>query len=166
MNPDDLIRIAEHLASGGLGGGIGRPVQAELRRAVSAAYYALFHALSRSCANILVGVAPASRSQPAWSQVYRALEHGYAKNQCAHWNKLSRFPRADTGFRASYSSPCSVIVKKPTTIPNAQFFRSDVLRFIDEAKRAISEFARYRRQRPTGIRGLCTVQSQTKLTHP
>ena len=56
MNPDDLIRIAEHLASGGVRGRIGRPVQAELRRAVSATYYALFHALARCCANMLVGV--------------------------------------------------------------------------------------------------------------
>ena len=41
MNPHDLIRIARHLASGAVGGIRGRPRQAELRRAVSAAYYAL-----------------------------------------------------------------------------------------------------------------------------
>ena len=125
VNPDDLIRIAEHLASGGVGGGIGRPVQAELRRAVSATYYALFHALARCCANMLVGVAtPASRSQQAWTQVYRALEHGHAKNQCCKLeDKLSRFPQTDTGIRAIQSSKCNAIVKKPTTIPNARFFQ-------------------------------------------
>ena len=82
MNPEDLIRIARGLAGGAIGGNIGRPRQAELRRAVSAAYYALFHALARCCADTLVGATPASRSQTAWTQTYRALEHGYAKNQC------------------------------------------------------------------------------------
>ena len=140
MNPDDLIRIAEHLASGGLGGGIGRPVQAELRRAVSAAYYALFHALSRSCANILVGVAPASRSQPAWSQVYRALEHGHAKNQCSNWRMLSRFPRQIRGFADSVVE-MQRHRQEADYNPDARFSRSDVLLFIRDAKRAISEFA-------------------------
>ena len=44
MDPDDLLRIAEGLARGALGSGVGRPRQAELRRAVSAAYYSMFHA--------------------------------------------------------------------------------------------------------------------------
>ena len=35
MNPDDLIHIARHLASGGAGASSGRPSQADLRRAVS-----------------------------------------------------------------------------------------------------------------------------------
>ena len=39
MDPYDLLRIARQLASGELGSGRGRPRQAELRRAVSAAYY-------------------------------------------------------------------------------------------------------------------------------
>ena len=82
MNPEDLIRIARGLASGAISGTVGRPRQAELRRAVSAAYYALFHALARCCADTLVGATPASRSQSAWTQTYRALEHGYARNQC------------------------------------------------------------------------------------
>ena len=46
MNPRDLIKIARQLASGAVDGNRGRPRQAELRRAVSAAYYALFHAPS------------------------------------------------------------------------------------------------------------------------
>ena len=55
MNPDDLLRIAEGLARGALGSGMGRPRQAELRRAISAAYYAMFHALALCGANTLVG---------------------------------------------------------------------------------------------------------------
>ena len=140
MNPDDLIRIAEHLASGGVRGRIGRPVQAELRRAVSATYYALFHALSRCCANMLVGATPASRSQQAWRQVYRALEHGHAKNQCSNWNILSRFPYQIQEFGRLF-----VAMQRQRQDadydPYGQFFRSDVLGFIDQAKKVLPEFA-------------------------
>ena len=62
MKPEDLIRIAESLASGRAGNLAGRPRQAELRRAVSAAYYALFHTLANSCADLLVGTMSANRS--------------------------------------------------------------------------------------------------------
>ena len=140
MNPDDLIRIAEQLASGGVRGRIGRPVQAELRRAVSATYYALFHALSRCCANMLVGRTPGSRSQPAWRQVHRALEHGYAKNQCSNWNILSRFPRQILEF-AELFVDMQRHRQEADYDPDAQFFRSDVLVFIDQAKKVLSEFA-------------------------
>ena len=57
MNPQDLLRIAEGLARGALSSGRGRPRQAELRRAVSAAYYALFHTLALCGASTLVGAA-------------------------------------------------------------------------------------------------------------
>lgn len=61
MNPYDLIRIARHLATGGVSGDRGRPRQADLRRAISAAYYALFHALCRCCADTLAGATLADR---------------------------------------------------------------------------------------------------------
>ena len=60
----------------------GRPRQTELRRAVSAAYYALFHTLANSCATTLVGSTRANRDQTAWRQTYRSLEHGHAQRQC------------------------------------------------------------------------------------
>ena len=140
MNADDLIRIAEHLASGGVRGRIGRPVQAELRRAVSATYYALFHALARCCANMLVGSTRASRSQPAWRQVYRALEHGHAKNQCSNWRVLSRFPRQVQEF-AELFVDIQHHRQEADYNPDARFSRSDVLVFIDQAKKVLSEFA-------------------------
>ena len=51
----DLILIAQELATGVVGCGKGRPREAELRRTVSTAYYALFHTLARSGADLLVG---------------------------------------------------------------------------------------------------------------
>lgn len=59
-----------------------RPKQANLRRSVSTAYYAVFHALARTCADALVGTNKADRPNRAWVEVYRGLEHGAAKNAC------------------------------------------------------------------------------------
>lgn len=72
---DDLLNIADDLAGQD---GPGRPRQAYLRRSLSTSYYAVFHALAKLCADELIGVTRA-KTNP-WRQVYRALEHGLAKN--------------------------------------------------------------------------------------
>ena len=41
-------------------------------------YYALFHALAKLCADELIGITRA-KTDP-WVRVYRALDHGLAKN--------------------------------------------------------------------------------------
>jgi uncharacterized protein (UPF0332 family) len=48
------------------------------RRAVSTAYYAVFHAIAKLCAETLI--ADAKRNEDAYSRVYRALDHGPLKN--------------------------------------------------------------------------------------
>jgi len=72
---DDLLTMADALAAYG---GAGRPRQAYLRRSLSTTYYALFHALAKMCADELIGVTRAD-TEP-WVRVYRALDHGFAKN--------------------------------------------------------------------------------------
>jgi hypothetical protein len=54
----------------------GKPRQTSLRRAVSSAYYALFHALAALCANELVGY---TKPWDVYAPIYRTLEHGKAK---------------------------------------------------------------------------------------
>jgi hypothetical protein len=49
---------------------------------VSTAYYAVFHALARICADRLIGSSTTASEGAAWGQVYRALEHGFARNAC------------------------------------------------------------------------------------
>ena len=51
-----------------------KPSQADLKRAISTAYYAVFHVLAKQCADAFAGSGP-GRSDKAWNQVYRALEH-------------------------------------------------------------------------------------------
>ena len=74
MMKKDLLRRAR---SGIVGNR--RVRSAYLRRAVSDAYYALFHALAFTCANCLVGVT--KRDSAAWRRIYRSLEHGRAKEE-------------------------------------------------------------------------------------
>lgn len=83
---DELLGVARRLAKASPK----TPRQADLRRAVSTSYYALFHALARNCADILLGVGP-DRPDKAWNHVYRALDHGFAKRACRRLRELE-FP--------------------------------------------------------------------------
>ena len=73
---DELLATARTLATAGAA----RPRQADLKRAISTAYYAVFHALARDAADPLVGAG--ARARPEWARVHRALDHGAAKNAC------------------------------------------------------------------------------------
>ena len=55
------------------------PLQDSLRRAVSTAYYAMFHALASSNADCLVGAPHGALGEHAWSRCYRGLNHGPAR---------------------------------------------------------------------------------------
>ena len=139
MNPQDLLRIAEGLARGAIGSGRGRPRQAELRRAISAAYYAMFHTLALCGANTLVGAARVNRNQPEWIQVYRSLEHGYARNQCNNRAVMDRFPLEIQDFGVLFAR----IQRERQAAdydPNASFSRYRVRRFVNEATRVIAAF--------------------------
>ena len=137
MNPDDLLRIARHLAAGGVGGRRGRPRQAELRRAVSATYYALFHALAGCCADMLAGSTPARRRQPAWERAYRSLQHTLAKDQCSHQGEMRRFPIEIQDFGRRFVA-IQRYRHRADYAPEAAFHRLRVLDLIAETERVIA----------------------------
>lgn len=139
MDPAHLIAIARGLAGGALGGGRGRPRQADLRRALSAAYYAMFHTLARCCADTLVGATRASRSQPAWTQTYRALEHGYARNQCIRASQNDDFPQAVRKFSERFAR-MQRLRQTADYAPDSDFSRSDVLQLVTDAENDIADF--------------------------
>ena len=58
-----------------------QPTQEAIRRAISTAYYAAFHALTSSNAVILVGPPTDQLTTDAWIRTYRGLDHGHAKSQ-------------------------------------------------------------------------------------
>ncbi len=67
-----LLSLAEDLQSQDVRSAVFR------RRAVSTAYYAVFHALARLCADELIG--KNGRSSRDYERVYRALDHGPLKS--------------------------------------------------------------------------------------
>ncbi len=121
MNPSDLLATARELLSPPRGG---PPTEASLRRAISSAYYALFHFLARECADLLIGAGGSDRSDAAWRQVYRALEHGPAKTKCRKREMMRRFPE---GIR-SFASVFAELQEKRHAAdydPSAQFTETD-----------------------------------------
>ena len=146
LNSRDLIETARGLAeepsAGAREGGAPsheerprQPTQAELRRAVSTAYYAVFHCLAGVAANVLIGT---SRS-PAWHQVYRALEHGRARNACLHKQAMKRFPPEIQDF-ADVFVDLQKARHQADYAPEGQYDEQGVLKTIDMAGNAIARF--------------------------
>lgn len=100
MLTDDFIAIAKDLAARS---GNDSPGQSGLRRAVSTAYYALFHCLANCCADTLVGGPGSGRSEPAWHQAYRALQHGTARSRCNNRGMIQRFPVEIQNFAQQFT---------------------------------------------------------------
>lgn len=132
----DLLETARDLA--GASGGP-PPSQASLRRAVSTTYYALFHCMAENCADMLVGEAGSGRSQSAWLQAYRALEHGLAKQRCDRKDFIRRFPLQIQGFAENFATMQG---KRHTADydPSESFDQSAVIRDIDLAEQRIVQF--------------------------
>ena len=78
-----------------------RPRRANLCRAVSTAYYALFHCLARTCADSLAGSTGTVGNRPMWRRVYRALEHRQAKTRCE--NVPTGFPEEMREFGQTFA---------------------------------------------------------------
>lgn len=82
MNWRHLIDAARILAGdSGTPRRQGRPRQAMLKRAISTAYYAMFHALCNSNANVVAGQATDPQTRGAWTRTYRSLDHGPARQR-------------------------------------------------------------------------------------
>lgn len=65
--------------------------QAAMRRAVSSAYYAVFHALCSACVAGLAGRVRGSAS----TQIYRALDHGTARRRLMEREALAIHPTVE-----------------------------------------------------------------------
>lgn len=122
----------------------GKPSNANLRRATSNAYYAMFHTLARTAANLLVGGQNAARSRGAWRQVYRGFDHHQAKIACSFKNKQSRavlklFPNSIQDFADAF---VTLQEKRHSADydPYAKFTKSDAKSDIALARQAIAGF--------------------------
>lgn len=77
LNPDHLLEQAARLVEAPPAG---PPRQADVRRAISAAYYAVFHSLLTAAADELVG--KTWRRTPEYGLAYRSMDHGWIRQLC------------------------------------------------------------------------------------
>lgn len=136
LQPLDLLGSAELLIAANRG----KPSQVNLRRATSAAHYAMFHCLARASADLLVGGAGAARSKHAWKQVYRAIDHGTAKTACRDGAVVTQFPKPIEDFANTF---VTMQTKRVTADydPTAKFTKSEVIQDIATVRRAIAAFS-------------------------
>ena len=81
-NPDYLFEQAEKLVSPPPAGA---PRKVDLRRAISSAYYGVFHATLTAAADEFVG--KANRSDRRYALIYRSVDHRTLKQLCTEVNK-------------------------------------------------------------------------------
>ena len=82
----ELIETARLLANAP--GPDTEPPQESLRRAVSTAYYAMFHALANSNADCLIGASHDALTEHAWNRIYRGLDHQAARRSLTQDQEL------------------------------------------------------------------------------
>ena len=130
MTPHGLMETARALME--------RPTQARLRRAVSTVYYAMFHTLAVTAADLLMGTA----RSPAWHRVYRALEHGQAKKACQRGRAMGEFPADIREFARAFVVLQTERQKADYALDTKVYETTDVLASIVSAEWAIDGFAR------------------------
>jgi hypothetical protein len=77
LNPDHLLEQADRLMAPPGGGA---PRQADLRRAISNAYYSVFHAILTDAADEFAG--KTKRHTPRYELVYRSVDHRSLRRLC------------------------------------------------------------------------------------
>lgn len=100
----------------------------------------MFHHLTRECADLLIGSSKERRSNEAWKQVYRALDHGFAKSQCKNKTVMSRFPREIENF-ANVFATMQAKRHSADYDPSSNFTRSGVTRDIDLVEQSLQQFS-------------------------
>jgi len=80
LDPVDVLAVARFLSTAGTPA----PSDAQLRRAVSTAYYALFHWVLWAAANRFMG--PNNEKSAGYSLIYRSFDHRYMRTVCEALN--------------------------------------------------------------------------------
>ena len=133
MAPDHLLQLAADLVEINPR----RPRRADLCRAVSTTYYAMFHCLASTCADRLAGRAGTVGNRPMWRRVYRAPEHRQARTRCE--NVPSSFPDEVREFGHVFS----VLQSKRHFAdydPDYRVGKSEVAADVHRARTAIDRF--------------------------
>ena len=114
-----------------------QPLQDSLRRAVSTAYYAMFHALASSNADCLVGTPHDPLTEHAWSRAYRGLNHNAARRNLLQARDL--FSSQVQHFAGAFAQ-LQDVRHSADYDPNRTFMLPETLDWIDRAEAAIEGF--------------------------
>lgn len=139
-DPDELLQQADALAGGSA------PTQADLRRAVSAAYYAVFHFCLTASAELVCGTA--SRSSAAYSLVYRSIDHARLRNLCDQLRKtnpqgVAIVPTSGFGAIADFARVTFNLYEQRIRAdyePSIDFTANEAKLSISEARQAMTWF--------------------------
>jgi hypothetical protein len=139
---------------------VGRPRQADLRRAISSAYYGLFHFVLTCVADEFVGIT--QRATSRYTLVYRSVDHRTLKELCIEARKQTPidryFPYVPLGgFGADIQQFATVTIDLQARRhiadydPRPRFQGSDATLAIGAARNAIGCFAQASRERRTAF---------------
>ncbi len=88
LDPTLLIDSADHAVNNAFPSGPSREV---IHRAISTAYYAVFHAVNASNADVQHGIPTNAPTVRAWTATYRRMRHGFAtRNLRRHLFQLTQ----------------------------------------------------------------------------
>ena len=166
LNPDHLFEQASKLISAQAG----RPRQADIRRAISAAYYAIFHATITASVDQFVGVTNRDRSR--YGLVYRSVSHAWLRDLCREVQKptlSNRFrPYAPaTGFGSNITAFAAAVVELQEKRHSADYDvmirvnRSDAALAIATARAALKRFSKASRTRRLAFLSLLLFQPRS-----
>ena len=115
----------------------GAPSDAEVRRAISTAYYALFHHLCASFSEIVI-VPAGTEFGRATQQAYRYIDHGPAKTRCIESRSASRnFPPGIVQFATAFINLQEKRLEADYE-PSVRFEPAIASNLINDAERAIA----------------------------
>lgn len=145
-DPADLLAVARLLLSASV---LNPPSEAQLRRAVSTAYYAVFHKVVRAGAERLMG--SGSQNTAGYGLIYRSFNHGRMKSICEALNvaRLSKTLQQQLG-RTVVSPEMRGFAAAFATLqearhladydPSIRLILSDATDFVEAAEAAMATF--------------------------
>ena len=163
MEPTDLIAVARTLAAGGNASNPRGTTDTELRKAVSCAYYAIFHTLCRAYADVMVSPhAGTQLEQDLWNMAYRTIDHGPARSKCSDAASMNRF-NPDIQDFAARMVEFQQRRHEADYNPGANFTQSQVNQIINDAEDALSGFQQRRAGRNQAVHHLRYVPAQAVM---
>lgn len=145
-NADHLLALADRVIAPA---GRGAPRQVDLRRAISSAYYSVFHEVLAAAADEFIG--RSRRNEPAYTLAYRRVDHATLRDLCTDVQKTtlpSRYKRyePDGGFPLELSQFAVFVIELQQRRhaadydPMIRLKRSDAETAVSAARSALTRF--------------------------